>query len=93
MARGRELHLQQALRVLGSFRARVTMALFGFFVLSIAIFGTLAFQTLSGAAERTASALAERLVEDGASGYLDVAGQRSWPRKWEPTSSSTEMGS
>jgi len=75
MARGRELHLQQALRVLGSFRARVTMALFGFFVLSIAIFGTLAFQTLSGAAERTASALAERLVEDGASGYLDVAGQ------------------
>ena len=60
---------------LGSFRARVTLALFGFFFLSIAIFGTLAFQTLSGAAERTASALAERLVEDGASGYLDVAGQ------------------
>jgi len=75
MARGREIHLQQILRILGSFRARVTMALFGFFVLSIAIFGTLAFQTLSGAAERTASALAERLVEDGASGYLDVAGQ------------------
>ncbi len=63
------------MRVLGSFRARVTLALFGFFVLSIAIFGTLAFQTLSGAAERTATALAERLVEDGASGYLDVAGQ------------------
>ncbi|MCJ7630090.1 MAG: hypothetical protein MUO50_17080, partial [Longimicrobiales bacterium] len=75
MARGREVDLTETLRVLGSFRARVTLALFGFFCLSIAIFGTLAFQTLSGAAERTATALAERLVEDGASGYLDVAGQ------------------
>jgi two-component system nitrogen regulation sensor histidine kinase NtrY len=75
MARGRELDLTETLRFLGSFRARVTLALFGFFSLSIAIFGTLAFQTLSGAAERTATALAERLVEDGASGYLDVAGQ------------------
>ncbi|MFH1764945.1 MAG: ATP-binding protein [Gemmatimonadota bacterium] len=75
MARGREVDFTEILRVLGSFRARVTLALFGFFFLSIAIFGTLAFQTLSGAAERTATALAERLVEDGASGYLDVAGQ------------------
>jgi two-component system nitrogen regulation sensor histidine kinase NtrY len=75
MARGRELQLTETLRVLASFRARVTLALFGFFFLSIAIFGTLAFQTLSDAAERTATALAERLVEDGASGYLDVAGQ------------------
>jgi len=75
MARGREFKRGKAIRALGSFRARVTLALFGFFSLSIAIFGTLAFQTLAGAAERTASALAERLVEDGASGYLDVAGQ------------------
>jgi signal transduction histidine kinase len=75
MALGRDIQPKDALRVLGSFRARVTLALFGFFFLSIAIFGTLAFQTLSGAAERTATALAERLVEDGALGYLDVAGQ------------------
>lgn len=72
---GREVRIRDALSFLGSFRARVTLALFGFFVLSIVIFGTLAFRTLSGAAERTASALAERLVDDGASGYLDVAGQ------------------
>jgi signal transduction histidine kinase len=75
MSRGREFHPREALRFLSSFRARVTLALFGFFFLSIAIFGTLAFQTLSGAAERTASAVAERLVEDGALGYLDVSGQ------------------
>ncbi len=75
LARGREVPLAETLRFLGSFRARVTLALFGFFSLSIAIFGTLAFQTLSGAAERTATALAERLVEDGAATYLDVSGQ------------------
>jgi two-component system nitrogen regulation sensor histidine kinase NtrY len=73
VARGREVQLEEALRILGSFRARVTLALFGFFLLSVAIFGTLAFQTLSGAAEKTASALAERLVEDGASLYYDVS--------------------
>jgi signal transduction histidine kinase len=75
LARGREVELPEALRTFGSFRARVTMALFGFFSLSIALFGTLAYRTLSPAAERTAAALAERLVDDGASGYLDVAGQ------------------
>ncbi len=75
MARGRELQLDETWRLLGSFRARVTLALFGFFSLSLAIFGTLAFQTLSGAAQRTASALAESLVEDGASLYVDL--QRS----------------
>lgn len=74
MARGRELDLKEVRQFLGSFRARVTLALFAFFVLSIAIFGTLAFRTLSGAAQRTASALAERLVEDGASFYPDVQG-------------------
>lgn len=74
MARGGELRLKESFVVLRSFRARVTLALFGFFLLSIAIFGTLAFQTLSTAAEKTASALAERIVEDGASFYLDVQG-------------------
>ena len=75
LLRGREMAPGRILRLLGSFRARVTLALFGFFCLSIAIFGTLAFRTLSGAAERTASALAGRIVEDGASFYSDVQGQ------------------
>jgi two-component system, NtrC family, nitrogen regulation sensor histidine kinase NtrY len=74
LARGRELRIRETWGFLGTFRARVTMALFGFFLLSIAIFGTLAFRTLSGAAQRTAAALAERLVEDGAGFYPDVAG-------------------
>jgi two-component system nitrogen regulation sensor histidine kinase NtrY len=52
----------------------VTLALFGFFFLSIAMFGTVAFQTLSNAAVRTASALAGRIVEDGANFYHDVQG-------------------
>jgi len=71
---GREIELRRVFRFIGSFRARVTLALFGFFLLSIAIFGTLAFRTLSSAAERTASALAGRIVEDGASFYSDVQG-------------------
>ena len=74
LARGRELQIKETWRFLGTFRARVTLALFGFFLLSIAIFGTLAFRTLSGAAQRTAAALAERLVEDGAGFYPEVAG-------------------
>ena len=74
MARGRDIDVRTLTRVAGSFRARVTLALFGFFVLSIAIFGTLAYQTLSGAAESTATALAERLVDDGAAGYFESFG-------------------
>lgn len=74
LARGREIEVRRLLRVMWSFRARVTMALFGFFFLSIAIFGTLAFQTLSWAAQRTATALAERIVEDGANFYNDAQG-------------------
>ena len=74
LSRGRDLEFRQSLTFFGSFRARVTLALFAFFLLSIAIFGTLAFRTLSGAAERTASALAERIVEDGANFYLEVQG-------------------
>jgi len=74
LALGREIEVRRLLRVMWSFRARVTMALFGFFFLSIAIFGTLAFQTLSWAAQRTATALAERIVEDGANFYNDAQG-------------------
>ncbi len=74
IARGRETPVRDLLRVLGSFRARVTLALFGFFILSIVFFGTLAFQTLSRAAQNAASALAQRIVEDGANFYNDAQG-------------------
>ncbi|MBW3533968.1 MAG: HAMP domain-containing protein [Gemmatimonadetes bacterium] len=59
----------------GSFRARVTLALFGFFLLPVAIFGTLTHRTIAGAAERTARVLAERVASDAANVYLDVGGQ------------------
>lgn len=74
LARGREMEAREPLRLMGSFRARVTLALFAFFLLSIAIFGTLAFQTLAASATRTAEALAERIVEDGAASYIQAAG-------------------
>lgn len=61
-------------RVLGTFQARITAALFAFFLLSIAIFGTLAFRTLTGAATRTSEALAERVGEEAAGWYLEVQG-------------------
>ncbi len=55
-----------------SFRARVTLSLIGFFLLSTAILGTLAVRTLSRATERTAAALAERVAADAASFYYDA---------------------
>lgn len=57
-----------------SFRARVTLALFGFFVLANALFGTIAYRTLAQASERAAEAIAERVVEDAADLYLSLAG-------------------
>ena len=57
-----------------SFRARVTWTLFGFFLLSSAIFGTLAYRTLAGASERTATALAERVVGRIAESYTEEGG-------------------
>ena len=57
-----------------SFRARVTWTLFGFFILSNALFGTLAYRTLSGASERTATALAERVVSQIAEAYQEERG-------------------
>jgi two-component system, NtrC family, nitrogen regulation sensor histidine kinase NtrY len=59
---------------LGSFRGRVTLALFAFFLIPAILFGTLAYRTLAGAAVRTAEALAERAVEDAAAWYEDVGG-------------------
>jgi PAS domain S-box-containing protein len=57
-----------------SFRARVSAALFGFFLISIVIFATLAFRTLTRAGERTAIALAENVVENVARSYSQVEG-------------------
>ncbi|HSG49603.1 MAG TPA: hypothetical protein VLA43_17410, partial [Longimicrobiales bacterium] len=58
-----------------SFRARVTLALFGFFVLANAIFGTLAYRTIAGASHRAALLLAERVVEDASGWYFEVSGR------------------
>ena len=59
---------------ISSFRGRVTLALFAFFLAPSVGFGTLAYQTLSGAAVRTAETLAERAVEEAASWYGEVGG-------------------
>ena len=61
-------------RVAISFRARVTWALFGFFALANALFGTVAYRTLSQASHRSAVVLAERVVDDAAVWYRAVGG-------------------
>ncbi|MGD8600065.1 MAG: ATP-binding protein [Gemmatimonadota bacterium] len=58
-----------------SFRARVTLALFGFFTLANAIFGIVAFQTLNEASRRSARVIAERVAEDAAGWYRALRGQ------------------
>ncbi len=55
-----------------SFRARVTLALFGFFALANALFGTLAYRTLTQASSMSARVVAERVVEDAAGWYLSL---------------------
>lgn len=60
--------------LLHSFRARVTWTLFGFFIVSNVFFGTLAYRTLAGASERTATALAERVVSQIAEAYVEEGG-------------------
>ena len=59
---------------LSSFRGRVTVALFGFFLIPLLAFGTLAYQTLSSAAMRTAESLAERVAEEAGTWYFEVDG-------------------
>ena len=61
--------------LLGSFRFRVTMALFAFFLLSTAVIGTFALRTLAGATDRTATALAQRDVGEAASNYGGFEGE------------------
>ncbi len=58
-----------------SFRSRVTLALFGFFVLATGIFGSLAYRTIDGASHRAARVIAERVVDDASRWYLEVGGQ------------------
>jgi signal transduction histidine kinase len=72
LAWGRTTDPGRLLGLVSSFRARVTLALFGFFLLPLLAFGTLAYRTLE--AGRTARALAERAVEDAAEWYPEVQG-------------------
>ena len=57
-----------------SFRARVTLALFGFFLVSAILFSTVVVRTLNGATVRTAAAIAGRVAADAAAFYRDVQG-------------------
>ena len=57
---------------LASFRTRVTLALFAFFVLSAALFGSLALRTLSDATVRAAAAIAARIAADAAAFYYEA---------------------
>lgn len=58
-----------------SFRARVTLALFGFFALANALFGTVAYRTLAQASQRSAEVIAERVVSDASNWYRALGGQ------------------
>ena len=58
-----------------SFRVRVTVALFGFFALAIAFFGTLAYRAIADTSGRAAQVLAERVAEDAQGWYSEVSGR------------------
>jgi signal transduction histidine kinase len=70
-ASGPALHLGGLI----SFRARVTLALFGFFTIANALFGTIAYRTLSQASRRSAQVIAERVGEDASGWYRTLGGQ------------------
>jgi signal transduction histidine kinase len=58
----------------GSFRSRVTVALFGFFLLPTIVFGTLAYRALAGEAARTARVVAERAAAQAVAVYPESPG-------------------
>jgi two-component system nitrogen regulation sensor histidine kinase NtrY len=58
-----------------SFRARVTLALFGFFTIANALFGTIAYSTLVQTSRRSTQVIAERVAEDAAGWYRALGGQ------------------
>jgi signal transduction histidine kinase len=59
---------------LGSFRARVTLALFGFFIVPTAAFGWAAYSALAGEVARSAQALAQHAVNQAVIEFDDVGG-------------------
>ncbi len=58
----------------GSFRARITLALFGFFLLPTIVFGWAAYSALAGEVARAARAVAERAVAVAVLEFPDVDG-------------------
>jgi two-component system, NtrC family, nitrogen regulation sensor histidine kinase NtrY len=68
------LPVANAAAALTSFRGRVTLALFAFFLVPTILFGMLAYRTLSAASVRTAEALAARAAEDAAAGFAETGG-------------------
>jgi signal transduction histidine kinase len=58
----------------GSFRARITMALFLFFIVPTALFGWVAYGALAGEVERAARLVAERAVAQAVLEFPDAAG-------------------
>jgi signal transduction histidine kinase len=58
----------------GSFRARVTGALFGFFIVPTAVFGWAAYSALAGEVVRSAQLLARHAVNQAVIEFDDVAG-------------------
>jgi signal transduction histidine kinase len=59
---------------LGSFRARITVALFGFFAVSNLVFGSLAYRTIEGASRRAAELLATEAAGEAGQIYEEVEG-------------------
>lgn len=57
--------------LLRSFRARVTVALFAFFLLPTALFGAVAYRALAGEAARAAQIVADRAVAHAAASFPD----------------------
>jgi len=60
--------------LIGSFRLRVTVALFCFFLLPAVLFGTLAYRALAGEASRTARVVAERAAAQAVALYPESPG-------------------
>ena len=58
----------------GSFRARVTLALFAFFLLPTVVFGATAYRALAGEAARAARIVAERAAEQAAAAFAELPG-------------------
>ncbi len=58
----------------GSFRSRVTLALFAFFLLPTIVFGATAYRALAGETARAARIVAERAVEQAVAAFAEMPG-------------------